>query len=224
MEADHTPQPSDPGTADGQPAAGGGFFRRRRRPQGDAFRVVKRGYAPEDVDERLDALAAELEESRAQLQAAWDERDAARQEVAFLRQRLPTPRPHGDGLPGDPDQQSGEPSRGPVGDKIVRMAQREALAIRANATREASTLVEGARAHAAREHAELRRRLDAQLGGLRKQITDSLRDLHALDRPPARPTIHERAVPRRNEAERPGSPPPRVDPTDRPPLRPQDIR
>ncbi len=216
------PQPSDPDTATGQLPAGGGFFRRRRRPQEDAFRVVRRGYAPEDVDERLDALTAELEDSRAQLQAAWDERDAARQELAFLRQRLAGSRPHGDGPHGDPDL--GEVSRGPVADRLIRMAQREALVIRANASREASTLVDGARAHAAREHAELRRRLDAQLAGLRKQITDSLKDLHALDRPSPRPAIHERTVPRRNEGERPAGPAARVDPADRPPLRPQDIR
>ncbi len=216
------PQPSDPDTAGGQPATAGGFFRRRRRPQEDAFRVVRRGYAPEDVDERLDALTAELEESRAQLQAAWDERDAARQEAAALRQHLGASRPPGDGAPGDPDP--GEAFRGPVADRLIRMAQREALVIRANASREASTLVDGARAHAAREHAELRRRLEAQLAGLRKQITDSLKDLHALDRPPSRPAIHERTVPHRNEGERPGTPAPRADPADRPPLRPQDIR
>lgn len=216
------PQPSDPDTAGGQLAAGGGFFRRRRRPQEDAFRVVRRGYAPEDVDERLDALTAELEDARAQLQAAWDERDAARQEAVALRQRLPGSRPPGDGAPGDPDP--GEAFRGPVADRLIRMAQREALVIRANASREASTLVDGARAHAAREHAELRRRLEAQLAGLRKQITDSLKDLHALDRPAPRPEIHERTVPRRNDGERPASPTARVDPAERPPLRPQDIR
>src|SRR3712207_7900988 len=61
------------------------LFRSRRRPRNVAFRLVRRGYAPEDVDHRLDALAAELELARAQLRDAWYERDNARQEVVLLR-------------------------------------------------------------------------------------------------------------------------------------------
>jgi cell division septum initiation protein DivIVA len=171
---------SDPfeGADEGEGGPVGARFHRARRAKKepsaepvrpDRFRVERRGYARQDVDAHLDALQAQLDRLRADLLAAQRERDEARQyahglerDVADLRGRLAvrvSSEPAGE-VGGDMPV----PDRDPVTTKVLRLAQREALLLRATARQEAAQIVEEARLHAAQERAEAERAIRDRFG------------------------------------------------------------
>ena len=135
----------EPGSADERPLVGA-RFRHQGRPRekpsrsdarGAAFTLVVRGYHRQEVDDRLAELDADLDRLRSELRAAQERLDDYRGEVERLR--------HG----AQRDERTVEEpvtSRGPVADKIIRSAQREALLIRANARKEAARIREAAQA------------------------------------------------------------------------------
>ncbi len=176
---------SDPfeGADEGDGGPVGARFHRQRRarkePSGeparpDPFRVERRGYARQEVDDHLDALQSQLGQLRADLLAAQRERDEARQyarglerDVADLRGRLSvreTPEPAGE-VGGDMPV----PDRDPITTKVLRLAQREALLLRATARQEAAKIVEEARLRAAHERAEAERAARDRFGEPRQQ-------------------------------------------------------
>ena len=115
----------------------------RPDPHGGGFAVVLRGYDRNQVDERFQELDAELDRLRSELRRAQERLDEYRGEVDRLRYGA---------LRARQDERGAEEpvtNRGPLADKIIRSAQREALLIRANAQREAARIVEAAQAGAA---------------------------------------------------------------------------
>ncbi len=176
---------SDPfeSAEDGEAGPVGARFPRQRRtkkersPESartDRFRVELRGYARQEVDDHLDALQAQLGQLRADLLSAQRERDEARQyarglerDVADLRGRLAVQET------GQPDGEVGgdQPvaDRDPVTTKVLRLAQREALLLRATARQEAVKIVEEARLRAAHERAEAERVNRDRFGEPRQQ-------------------------------------------------------
>ncbi len=163
---------------DGEAGPVGARFPRQRRTRkepspesaaADRFRVERRGYARQEVDAHLDALQTQLGQLRADLLTAQRERDEARQyardlerDVADLRARpavRETAEPAGE-VGGDMPA----PDRDPVTTKVLRLAQREALLLRATARQEAVRIVEEARLRAAHERAEAERTVRDRFG------------------------------------------------------------
>lgn len=138
----------EPGSSDERPLVGARFrhhAKPRERPSrseasSGGFPVVRRGYDRQEVDARLEELHAELDRLRAELGAARGRLDDTRAEVERLQHeawQLRTQR-------GEPEP---APSPlGPLAEKIVRSAQREAMLIRATAQKEAGRILEAARA------------------------------------------------------------------------------
>jgi cell division septum initiation protein DivIVA len=153
---------NDAGSAGERPLVGARFRhqgkpREKPRPDGQAagFTVVLRGYDRHEVDDRFQELDAELDRLRSELRAAQSELRAAQERVAEYRGEVERLR-HG-ALQTRPDERGVEEpvtNRGPLADKIIRSAQREALLIRANAQREAARIIEAAGAAQAAATAE----------------------------------------------------------------------
>jgi cell division septum initiation protein DivIVA len=176
---------SDPfeGADPGEAGLVGARFHRARRAKKepsaepahrDRFRVELRGYARQDVDAHLDVLQAQLDQLRADLLTAQRERDEARQyahglerDVADLRGRLAVREAHEPA--GEVGGDMPVPDRDPVTTKVLRLAQREALLLRATARQEAVQIVEEARLRAAQERAEAERAIRERFGEPRQQ-------------------------------------------------------
>jgi cell division septum initiation protein DivIVA len=119
------------------------------------FDLVLRGYHKGQVDQHLAAVQDEMRTLRQQRDSLKRELDAAtarttelNAQLGRLQQRLEsdaTTPP----LASDPAV-AAEPYSppGPIADKLVRVAKREAALVRANATREAANILEAARAQA----------------------------------------------------------------------------
>lgn len=124
--------------------------REKPRPEGQAggFTVVLRGYDRHEVDDRFRELDAELDRLRSELRVAQERLAEYRGEVERLR--------HGALRARSDERGAEEPvtSQGPLADKIIRSARREALLIRANAQREAARIIEAAGAGQAGAAAE----------------------------------------------------------------------
>jgi cell division septum initiation protein DivIVA len=144
---------NEAGSAGERPLVGARFRHQgkpREKPsrpdaRGGEIPVVLRGYDRNQVDERFQQLDAELERLRSELRRAQERLDEYRGEVDRLRHGALRAR-HDEGGAEEPVT-----NRGPLADKIIRSAQREALLIRANAQREAARIVEAAQAGQAAE-------------------------------------------------------------------------
>ncbi len=145
---------NEAGSAGERPLVGARFRHQgkpREKPSrpdahGGEIPVVLRGYDRNQVDERFQQLDAELDRLRSELRRAQERLDEYRGEVDRLR--------HGALQARQQDERGAEEpvtNRGPLADKIIRSAQREALLIRANAQREAARIVEAAQAGQAAE-------------------------------------------------------------------------
>lgn len=143
-----------PAEPDERPLVGARFPHQRRvraerpPPAGPPpFRVVRRGYAPEDVDAALAGAGAELDRLRAALGQVRDERDEARRHAERLGEELARLRRDRSGTGGEPLPE-GAADHGPVADRLLRVARHEALRLRASARQEAADIVDRARREA----------------------------------------------------------------------------
>lgn len=119
------------------------------------FELVLRGYHKRQVDDHLAAVDDELQALRQQRDTL--ERDLGRAvarttelaaQLGQLQQRLESDTT----TPSTASEATSEPDPysppGPISDKLVRLARREAALVRANATREAAHILDAARAQA----------------------------------------------------------------------------
>jgi cell division septum initiation protein DivIVA len=122
-----------PGLAGVEPGAGEAVGRQRPAPH---FELALRGYARSEVDRHIEELEAVIADLRVQLQREQNRREAVEAHVyalkAPLEQAAPRPTPAG-------------PTEGPLAEKLVRLARREAAELRAAARKDAATMLEEAR-------------------------------------------------------------------------------
>jgi cell division septum initiation protein DivIVA len=160
--------------APGTPQAGAG---------GDAFDTALRGYDRRQVDDfvaarkkEIDRLNAQLAEERRDKQAAVERADKSAAELREVRARSP----HEPSVP--------EESFGFRAEKLLRMAEQEAVEIRGNASRESAAIVEQARKEAEQHRHAVEQTLisraslleqqaaqrSAELAEREQQVTDQL--------------------------------------------------
>ena len=170
------PTPRDPASA------------QRRR-----FDTVLRGYERTQVDEHVArlieqnaALHRELTESERRRQAAEEHASATESEIRTVRSQQ---QQYGPTTPP-------EESFGFRAEKLLRLAEQEAVDVRTKATREATTLVEQARAEAEKHRHEVEQALIARSASLDEQAAQRTTELQERER-----QIAEQLAAARSEAE-----------------------
>jgi len=120
-----------------------------------SFDLVLRGYHKAQVDQHLVAVQDEITTLRQQRDALKRELDSAVARTTELTAQLGTLQQRLESDAATPPTASDpmtrtEPSSppGPITDKLVRVARREAALVRANANREAANILDAARAQA----------------------------------------------------------------------------
>ncbi len=119
------------------------------------FGLVRRGYDPTRVDQRIAELTDQLKTARTQLATANAARKHAEDQAAAAKNELRTVREaqSGEGELGSPE------SFGFRAERILRLAEHEASDVKAKAAREATNLVEQARGDAERHRHEVEQSL-----------------------------------------------------------------
>jgi DivIVA domain-containing protein len=146
---------------------------------GPAFDLVLRGYHKAQVDQHLAKVREEVQTLRQQRDTLERDLDTAMARTTELTAQLGRiqHRLESDSTPptaSDPAVESDAYSPpGPITDKLVRVARREAALVRANATREAANILDAARAQA-----EAYRRDAEQAGGGWTRSVDHQVPLH----------------------------------------------
>jgi len=143
------------GLAGAEPDAGEAVGRRRPAPR---FELALRGYARSEVDRHIRELDAVIADLRVQLQREQHRREAVEAHVYALNAPL-------DQVASRPVQTG--PVEGPLSEKLVRLARREAAELRAAARKDAATMLEEARREAEQYRYDARqwvRALDEDIG------------------------------------------------------------
>ena len=144
-------------------------------PEGGAdqpFDTALRGYERRQVDDfvaarskEISRLKSQLADERRQRQAATERADAAATELREVRARSAHE-------PADPQE-----SFGFRAEKLLRMAEQEAVEIRSNASRESSSIIEQARKEAEQHRHEVEQTLISRASLLEQQAAQrSVRD------------------------------------------------
>lgn len=148
------------------------------------FDIVRRGYARDQVDERLFVLESEL----AELRGTRGERDALLDQVDVLQAHVQQLRLHvndGDHCRVDDGRSTPTTSNDVIRDKLVRTAEREALMVRATARQEATNIVATARAQAEQERRATEQWIRARLNRAERHVPSG----------PVEPTAHDKDGP-----------------------------
>lgn len=148
-----------------EPAADGGG------PTSPRFPIVLRGYERRQVDREFEVAQAEVERVRAELRAEQHQRQAMWARAAALDAQLR----HLQSTAGEQGVDRVAPE-GPLADKLLRMARRDAARIRAEAAQEASRVIEEARAQADRHRRETEQSMAEWVASVERDVTDRVAD------------------------------------------------
>ncbi len=155
------------------------------------FDMSRRGYDRHQVDVRIDAMEAELQQLRERLSTAERERDAVHRRLNAMDAEQWQRRTRTENLSQDDVNRRGpaETARGSIAEKVVRLAQREALMVRATAQQEATRILDAARSQAERDREEAEDLVRAWLQDMHDHITEGRADPAAREADTLGPTF-----------------------------------
>jgi len=122
-----------------------------------AFDVVRRGYDRDQVDARLNELAAQLATATKARQETEERLRTTDQQLRALRAR-------------EADSPMSQDSFGFRAEKILRMAEHEAADVRSRAAKEATSIIEQARSQADKHRQEIEQKLATRTAELDQEV------------------------------------------------------
>lgn len=165
------------------------------------FDVIRRGYDRHQVDVRIDAMEAELQQLRERLSTAERERDAVHVRLSAMEAEQWRARTENLNQDDASRRAPAETPRGSIAEKVVRLAQREALMVRATAQHEATRILDAARSRAERDREEAEDLVRTWLQDMHEQITEGPADPAVREADPLGPTFSPRPAQSRRSLE-----------------------